>query len=349
MPTPRQQIEARVDEAIAKGALPPAERQATIEFLSKDDSRAQFFAQELAGGSYFGTRAKQEAEARRKSQEDIERQRAAVQAEKQALEAWSRDARAEVDKARAIEDEHKRLIAENAALRQVAKDYNIEEELTVQPQRRTDIPMDQRIQPTVDGKLRDVQTGRFVSEERATQAFQELIGMTSKAMSVQAEHQQLFGAPLTDSIIEEAIAAGNPDIKGYWEAKYNVPAKRAQLAEEQRTREIARIREEERNKVLAEMAIDPSKFVGASPGYTPQSSPLANAYMQSRASEMNPVNGVEGTQVIPPEKRSDVQTMRERIAAGVQSYNKYFNIDGTPRQGVRPPGSYAESMAHQDS
>lgn len=350
MPTPRQQIESRVDEAIAKGSIPAAERQATIDFLSKDEGRAQFFAQELAGGSYFGKKAQEEAQARKRAQEEIERQRAALAAEKASLEAWGRDARAEVDKARAIEEERVRLIAENAKLHQLAKDYNIEKEAAaIVGTPAPAAPMGERIMPDSQGRLRDVQTGKFVSEERATQAFQELIGMTQAAMTVQAEHQALFGTPLIDPIIQEAIAAGQSDIKGYWEAKYNVPGKRAELAEQSRAREIAKIREEERTRILSEMAIDPSKFAGANPGYIERTSPLANTYMQSRAAEMNPVTGAEGTTAVAPEKRGDVQTMRDRVAAGAAAFTKHFNPDGTPRQGVKPPASYAQSMYDQDN
>lgn len=347
MATPKQQIESRVDEAIANGAIPASERQATIEFLTKDQGRLDFFSKELAGGSYFGKKAREEADLRRKHEEDMKRERAAVQAERDALQAWSRDARAEVDRARAIQDERDHLLAENAAYKQVASDWNLDDQVVV-PKRpeRPQVPVDQRIQPTLDGRLRDTQTGKFVSEERATQAFQELIGLTSKAMAIQAEHQQLFGAPLTDSLMEEALAAGQSDIRQYWESKYNAPARRAELAEQARNQEIAKIREEERSKILSEMAVDPSKFGAvSSTGYQP--SPLANTYMQSRAADLSPLKGEDGAPVAP-EKKSQLAAAASSIQRSGQMFNKYFNLDGTPRSGVRPPDSYGQNMAYQD-
>jgi hypothetical protein len=342
MATPRQQIEARVDAAISAGKLAQAERQEAIEFLTKSPGRTEFFAQELAGGKYFTERAMKEAEDRRARQQELEQERQKIQAERTRLEIWSRDARAELDRARQIEQDREQLIRENAALRQVARDYNIKDEEVVVPQPKPQVPVEERIQPTHDGRLRDMATGKFVSEEQASQALQNIIAMTSKAMAVQAEHQRLFGAPLEDSLIEEAIAAGQTDVRQYWETKYNVSARKAQLAEDQRNQEIAKIREEERQKILGEMAVDPSKFVGTpQPWQSP--SPLADAYMHSRAAENNPVGD------LAPEKRSMLQQSRERVGNASAKFNALFNPDGSVRQGAKAPQSYYQNMADQDN
>lgn len=345
--TPVQQIQRRVDEAIAKGALPAADRQATIEFLSKDQARADFFARELAGGSYFGKKAQEEAALRKTHEEQMVREREALAREKQSLEVWSRDARVELDRARQIQAEHDRLLAENGSLRQVTRDYNLEGE--VQLPTRAVAAQAPTIQPDAQGRLRDVSTGKFISEERATQAFQELIGLTSKALTIQAQHQQLFGQPLTDSLIEEALAAGQPDLNAYWEAKYNVPAKRAELGEQVRQAEVSKIREEERAKLLGEMAVDPSRFAGGAGNYTPEPSLLANTYMHSRAAEANPFTGADGKTPLLPEQRSHVAAKRASLDAANTMWQRHFNPDGTPRSGVKPPQSYTDNLAYQDS
>lgn len=352
MPTPQQQNQARVEEAIAQGKIPASERQATLDFINGSPQRAEWFSQQLAGGSYFTKRAMQEAEERRQRQAEIERERQAVQSQREQLEVWSRDARAELDRARQIELEHQRLLAENAALRQATKDFNIDDQVVMPsaPRPATPIP-GTTIQPDFNGRLRDTQTGKFISQEEGTRAFQTLIGMTSKAMSVQAEHQRLFGEPLQDSLIEDTIAAGLDDPRAYWEAKYNVQAKRVELAEQAELAKVARIREEERSRLLSEMAVDPTKFAGGGPGaYVPGTSPLADSYMHSRAAAMNPVNEAgQPISDLSPEKRPHLITSQQRISAASERFAKHFNPDGTPRAGMKPPASYVQSMYEQDN
>lgn len=352
MPTALEQIRSRVDDAIAQGKIPAQEREETIQFLSKDPNRAEWFSSQLAGGSYFTRKAQEEAEKRRQWEAQKEAERQAIAAQRNELEAWSRDARAEVERARAIQEERDRLLAQNAKYQQLVSDFNLRDQL----EGYEEVVEKKETKPVTFGTQkqtpdRDPETGRFISRDEGAQAFQEMMRLTSKLGSIQARHQQLFGQPLTDSLIEEAMAAGSLDkIEEYWANKYNVGAKEAELQARRQAEYESKIREEERQKLMAELAINPSQYIGGNPGYQPSSSPLADAYMNSRAASMNPVAGTEGTNAyVPPEKRSDLAMSRERVAAGATAFNKYFNIDGTPRAGVKPPKSYVQSMYDQDN
>ncbi len=338
MPTPRQQIEAQVDWAIQNGKIPATDRAKHIEFLT---SNADFYGSALAGGARFTQQAQEMAAQRRQLEEQAAIERRKLEAERAELSAWSRDARAEIENANRIRAEHEALIAENGRLRQIAEDYNFKPE-DLPPSTRTS-PTPRPAQPVYDPnsqRARDPQTGRFLSREEGTKFAEGVINMTSGAMKAAAEHFRLYGEPLADNIMEEALNAGETDVYRYYAGKYNIEAKRAELAEKAREAEIERIRVEERQKVMTEMALDPSRFVNGTPGYQPQTSPLADAYMHSRAAAQNPVSGQEGTAIVPPEKRSDLQMNMERVNRGAEAFAKHYNPDGTPRQGVKPHASY---------
>lgn len=337
MPTPRQQIESQIDWAIANGKIPAADRQKHIEFLV---SNQDFYSSALAGGAHFTNKAKEMALERQQAEAQIQAERAKLAQERNEMAAWGRDARAELDRVKAIENEHRALLEENARMRQLAKDYNIEDELPARPEPQRQMP-NQYQQPMLaqPGRQRDPETGRFLSRQEGEQFAQGVLNMTSGAMAAAAEHFALFGTPLSDNIMQEAIAAGAPDVKAYWETKYNVPAKRQEKAETDRAAEIERIRAEERQKVMTEMAIDPSRFVPGQGTYQSQRSPLQDAYMHSRAAAMNPVT--ESGERIVPEKMSDIQATNSRVQSSAAAFAKHYNPDGSPRQGVKPHATYA--------
>jgi hypothetical protein len=71
-------------------------------------------------------------------------------------------------------------------------------------------------------------------------------------LEIVPEHEKLFGTKLNaKTLIQEATAAGKTPNE-FWTEKYNVGAKRTEIAEKEKTEYEARIRAEERQKVTAE-------------------------------------------------------------------------------------------------
>jgi len=71
-------------------------------------------------------------------------------------------------------------------------------------------------------------------------------------LEIVPEHEKLFGTKLNaKTLIQEATAAGKTPNE-FWTEKYNVGAKRTEIAEKEKVEYESRIRSEERQKVTAE-------------------------------------------------------------------------------------------------
>src|SRR5260370_4775199 len=83
--------------------------------------------------------------------------------------------------------------------------------------------------------------------------------VASEIMDMQAEHVALFGAPLFNSteIVKEAVKSQKA-IRAVWEQKFDVPKKREEVAAAKKATEEARIRSDERTKVLSEFKLNAS-------------------------------------------------------------------------------------------
>lgn len=124
--------------------------------------------------------------------------------------------------------------------------------------------------------LPQIDPAKVVSPEMLTAEMQKMArGQTAyfgRTLKIMREHQQLFGSDFDpEEFVMEAIEKGKtPDV--LWEEKYNVSAKRKEVGEAKAKESEAKIREDERNKVLAEQANPATRALKPSsdPFYVPQ-------------------------------------------------------------------------------
>jgi len=118
----------------------------------------------------------------------------------------------------------------------------------------------------------------------------------------------LFGQPLTDDLVSEALQAGQTNLRSYWEQKYNYAGRRQQMESQEKEKEIERIRAEERAKVMQELSMDPSRLMtGSGFGVQVPKSPLMSTYEASAALQ----DGAENR--VAPEMRPDVALQASRV------------------------------------
>ena len=93
-------------------------------------------------------------------------------------------------------------------------------------------------------------------------------------MVIQMEHKQVFGQELPIGEFYDAAMAANDgkSLRQQWETKYNVPAKREEIAKKAAEEHDNAIRAEERKKVLGEVSNPASRSLKPSqnPFYTPE-------------------------------------------------------------------------------
>lgn len=317
MPTPRENIAAQVDEMISKGIVSRDLRDQYINMMAGNEQLAGEFNNRLAGGSYFTRRAQEDAEARRRAESEIA-------AERSRLQQWEQQSRAQITRLEQEAQKAAQLEAELAAYRQFVKDNNYQEYIAVKETQRPTMgqSLDHR-SPTIPSPG---QEAPYITREYAQGVVGDLLSLQRKGFQIAATHHRLFGSPLTDDIIGEAMAA-NQDPEQYYRAKYNIDQKEAELRDRERQNEITRIREEERSKLMQEYSVDPSRLTGNSstfPGM--ERSTLQTAYMDSAAKARNPL--AEGGDPLPPERRPDLQMAADRVSRASALYAKHFNPDG---------------------
>lgn len=331
MPTPRQQVEQRVDALIAESVIPRDMRDQYINMLAGNDTLASRFSNELAGGAYFTQRAQQEAEQRRQAQAQIEAERQAVQAERQRLEQWQQTAERELAEAKARGASATELATKAALYEQALREYApaVLEQIHV-PQ--IPAPSYQPPTQTAPSPATPGLGAGYVKMEDVQSFARELVDLQSKTNRINSQHYRLFGTFPEDDVVSEALRA-NQDPEAYWRAKYNVGGREAQLASERQAAEVARIREEERSKLMAEMAIDPSRIVGGPGQGSGQASILAQTYMAEAARQRSPLAPDPNAAPVSPEMRPDLQTTFNRVSNAAGYFAKNFAPDGTPLTG----------------
>jgi hypothetical protein len=341
MPTSRQQIEAYVDEGIRNGSLNAQYRSKYIDDMAADPKAAEYFAGGFMRTADYTKKSQEREEQWRQRQGEIESQRQAVARERQELQNWQVQAKAEIDRLRAYEGETPKLQAAVARYQQILKDYNLTESdpLNGQPAPSPTAPTYQPpTTPTYQPPQSPVHQP-WVSRDDAVSALNGILDVTGEYAAIQAEHQFLYGSPLRDNLINEARQAGQlNNLRGFWEGKYNVPGKRADIDAKTREDEITRIRQEEREKVMAELASDPSRVIGAGGTmWQPERGPL-DSYMNASRAMHNPVAPEARTGDTPagqtapriPEQVNHVQSVRDSVSGAVKFFNSRFNPDGTP-------------------
>lgn len=330
MPTHREQITQIVDELIQQGVIARDMRDQYVQLMTSSDAVAERFGGMLMRGQDYTRKTQEVAEQRRQLQTAQEAERQKLAADRAALEQWQSQAQARLAEADQLGRQLPELAAKVAAYEQILSDYNLQEQVKL---------------PTLPGLQTPPQTthasaalahppsgapSQWLSREEGVGALRELLEQQQQMAIIQARHSQLFGEPLLDPVLTEAMNAGQ-GVQEYWRAKYNVSAKEAELAQRRRDQEIAAIREQVRTELQAEYASDPNRLVGsATPNGVANRSQILDAYAANRALAANPLQSAEDGASLPPERRGEIAAARSRLDAARAMFEKNFSPDGRP-------------------
>lgn len=326
MPDYRSQIAENVDALVKEGAIPADMRERYIEMMAADEKVAERFAGMLMRAGDYTRKTQSLAEQRRQAEAELAAERARVAQEQAALKQWEQEARQEIENLRLAATQNPALQAQIARYEQKLADYNLLEE-------GDRLPIPNEV-PKPKGEAMPVQQQEqnlnYLQRDEAASAIRDLMSLQGQIVAIAGEHQALFGKPLTDNIFQEALNAGVQDIRQYWESKYNVSGKRAEVEAASRAAEIERIKAETRAAVMAELTADPNRVLGGQPFQPSQPSPIFDRYAASRA-VVPTAEGTKGLREIAPELRPDGQAHEFRVNRAMERFMKDFNADGSPR------------------
>ncbi len=228
-------IQQWLQELKAKGNLSDENFRALNDAIT-----AQPQAQEFVKGSIL----RQQDYSRRMN--DLQQQEAATQTYQQSLVEWKTKAESEYNSMRQKLAEAEAARARAAAL---AQTYGADpEEIgTYTP------PAQPRVEtPTFDPK-------DFISTKDAQEAMVNQLRLQNKLLTLSAQHQKLFGEPLMDDELVDRALRNRRSIEDEWKESFQVEQKRNEQAQAQQEALLARIREEERAKVLSELQLPQSR------------------------------------------------------------------------------------------
>ena len=122
-------------------------------------------------------------------------------------------------------------------------------------------------------------------DQRARELAAGAQGYYGEIFEIQHEHQALFGKSINGKELMKEATLAKQTPEEYWKAKYNPEARRADLAKQTDDARITKIREEERAKVMSELANPATKPLSDSqnPFYDPKGT----------AAESDPFSDVE--------------------------------------------------------
>lgn len=314
-------IEDAVDDLIRKGRVAESLRD---EYIRHFESNLQ---NDLLRGADYTRKTQQLAEERRQNEARIRQEQAQLQEERNRLQQWQGQAQQDLEDYSRIARQMPELTAKVAAYEQMLKDYSVPYDQLVTPAvptpepRKAVPPMQTTPEPQKDSLSRD----------EAAAYIRDLTVLNGKAMRINAQHMKLYGEPLEEDLVTQFLTTGQ-DMEEYWRVKYSVDAKKAELQTRAREAEVAKIREEERAKILSEITSDPSRVVGSQPFQrTGGLSPVMEKYASSRALE-HAQNAIPGQKddFIPPEKVPQLAAQQRRVQAASEMYLKNFDASGIP-------------------
>lgn len=309
-------IERIVDQQIAAGRISRDMREVYIRDFEAG------LGDQLLRGSDYTNKTKQLAEERRQFQAAVEAERQKILQERQRLEQWRERAEGELGKM-------PELTARLAAAEQALKDYKLYEEVNLPPVNPT-----QPVQPKPFQPRQQQEQPMGLTREEAASYIRDLTMLNGKANRIMAQHMKLYGEPLEEDLVSHYLATGE-DPEQYWKVKYGVEQRQRELQLKQEEAKEAAMRERLRNELMAEISMNPSMATGApSPAFGRQS-PLLEAYAASRATthSQNHANdnpAPKADEFIPPEKRSDIEMTRKRIASSSRMFLENFDPFGNP-------------------
>lgn len=322
MPTAREQVGAIVDGLIKQGTIPASERDNYLTSLAGDEARAQVFAGMLMRGDDYTRKTQEVARQRQEVEAERQRQAAELARRQQGLEEWERTARRELEEARSLQSTVPGMAAKVAAYEQALRDYNLLDQVQV-PNVATPAPSQV---PSHTPAQTPAQQGDWLKRDEATNYMRQLVELQGESMLIASRHQSLFGKPIDRNIISESLQANVP-LEQYWRTLYNVEAREAELQANEREAERARIREEERAKLMSEFVQTP----GQPPVYVGKTPELFNVYNPSKALATE-------TTAPAPEMRPDLSSAMSRVNDAASFFRQNFTPEGSPRNGGGPAG-----------
>jgi uncharacterized phage-associated protein len=319
------EVERLVDDLIRQGRVTETMRAEYVSLIERG------LGDHLLRGADYTNKTKQLADERRAFEAQLQAERTRLNEERMKLEQWQGQAQAELNRYRQVDSQLPELTAKIAAYEQKLKDYQIFDEVVV-PTVKTTNPT-----PTPGptfGNPQQGSGGKFLTIEDANTFGANMLNLMKKVNKIQAQHRRVFGEDLDDDLIEHFTQTGE-DPEQYWRVKYAVDNKIQEIAIKNREAEIMKIREEERAKVLNEIARDPGRVVGPQLGGRTHGglTPLLEAYTQSRAMQHGQNQVPEVTpkgDFIPPERKPELAASRDRVAAAQNMFMKNWDDTGIP-------------------
>jgi hypothetical protein len=289
----------------------------------------------LLRGSDYTNKTKALAEERRQAEAWIQQERQKLQLERQKLDGWYNQVQGELQEYESVKKE---VLPKVAAYEQALKDYRLDDGRPILdavnvPQRT--IPPAPSYQPPANPTNPQV-TNKYLTVDDANKFGGNLLNLMKTVTKIGNEHQRLFGQPLDDDLIEHFTETGQ-DPYEHWRVKYAVDNRKAELAQQQRDAEYAKMKEEARAEALREIASDPSRVMGA-PFSSPKGglTPVMEQYAHSRATTYSQNHSTDKAAVdgkndfVPPEMRSDIAAGRDRVNGAVELFHKNWDVTGTP-------------------
>jgi hypothetical protein len=316
------EVERVVDDLIQQGRVTTDMRNEYINLIERG------LGDHLLRGADYTNKTKELAEQRRRDEQWLIQERQKIQAESDRLRQWESSARTELEKSTHVMNQLPELTAKVAAYEQRLRDYQIFDDNIVPPIKPSPDPnINKQFQPALETKPMP----KPLTVDDANQFGNNLLALVRKVNKIQNEHQRLFGEPLDDDLIEHFTQTGQ-DPEEYWKVKHNIPGKQAEIQAKKFEAERAKIREEERAKIMAEITTDPGRVVGM-PGLVSKGglSPHLEQYTHSRAlaHSQNHANE-QKVDFIPPEQKSMITSGLERVSAAAEMYSKHFDLGGNP-------------------
>lgn len=346
---PNQEIERVVDGMIQSGRISRDMRDVYIRDLESG------LGDHLLRGSDYTNKTKELANARREAEIHFQNEKQKIQEERLKLEQWYRKVEGELDAANRVREEREALNARLAAAEQALKDYSIYDQVNLPPANngsRTTPPVNPPHNPSYTPPNPNANPGSlpYLTRDEFNNAVAGWMTLQNKLDKIKAEHQRLFNEPLQDDLITHFQQTGQ-DPEEHWRVKYAVENRRAEVQAKNREAEEAAMEARLRQKIMSEIAIDPSKMAG-NPFQTPKGglTPHLEQYTASRAlthsqNHSNDEAAKGNMDFIPPEQRPEIQAAQNRISGANKFYFQHFDINGNPtsEQGRQYAQRYAQT------
>lgn len=319
------EVERLVDDLIKQGRVTQEMKSEYVSLIERG------LGDHLLRGADYTNKTKELADQRRQAEQWLAQERQKIQAEADRLKQWETSAKGELERSSQVMNQLPELTARVAAYEQKLKDYQIFDEVVVPPIKAPTPAITDPYKPPQQTQP-GVTVGKFITVDDANQFGNNLLQLVKKVSKIESEHRRLFGTDLDDDLIEHFQTTGE-DPEQHWRVKYAVENKKREIESTRQEAERAKVREEERAKLMSEMALDPNRVVGGmGQQHKGGLSPLLEAYTGSRAlaHSENPVGDKKTNDFIPPEKRSEIPAGRERIAAASKMFAEHFDVAGNP-------------------